>query len=101
MLGDVYLRTPSTQEEWKAVAKGFYENWNYPNCIGAVDGKHEVSSAVMIFVQRARSSTPYLWGVRASKDPLNTPLICNYLDEYLMLCSYLNLKMRVFVFSFS
>ena len=60
VLGDVYLRTPSTQEEWKAVAKGFYENWNYPNCIGAVDGKHVVSSAVMIFVQRARSSTPYL-----------------------------------------
>ena len=26
VLGDVYLRTPSTQEEWKAVAKGFYEN---------------------------------------------------------------------------
>jgi hypothetical protein len=31
---------PSTQDEWKQVATGFMEKWNYPFCIGAIDGKH-------------------------------------------------------------
>lgn len=39
LVGD-YLKTPSTPEEWQAIADKFFELWNYPNCIGAVDGKH-------------------------------------------------------------
>lgn len=31
---------PSTTSEWKEVANGFYSLWNFPNCGGAVDGKH-------------------------------------------------------------
>ena len=34
------FQTPSTGEEWKAVADQFYSRWNFPNCIGAIDGKH-------------------------------------------------------------
>ncbi|XP_025262212.1 uncharacterized protein LOC112637208 [Camponotus floridanus] len=29
-----------TAENWQMVAKDFEEQWNYPNCIGALDGKH-------------------------------------------------------------
>ena len=29
-----------TEEEWKAVADKFNTNWNFPHCIGALDGKH-------------------------------------------------------------
>ena len=34
------LPSPSTPEEWKEVAKGFQKRWNFPNTIGAIDGKH-------------------------------------------------------------
>jgi hypothetical protein len=29
-----------TVAEWKVIAEDFYEKWDYPNCIGALDGKH-------------------------------------------------------------
>jgi hypothetical protein len=31
---------PSSEEEWIDIAKGFGSRWNFPNCLGAVDGKH-------------------------------------------------------------
>lgn len=34
------LRLPKTDEEWREVMTAFEKNWNFPNCVGAVDGKH-------------------------------------------------------------
>jgi len=34
-----YLPKPS-QETWEKVIDGFWNKWNFPNCIGALDGKH-------------------------------------------------------------
>lgn len=34
------MQLPATEDEWKAIATGFNDQWNFPNCLGAVDGKH-------------------------------------------------------------
>lgn len=38
------LQVPETEEDWEAVKKCFWELWQFPNCIGALDGKHVVIS---------------------------------------------------------
>ena len=30
----------SWKDKWKSTADDFYGRWNFPNCIGAIDGKH-------------------------------------------------------------
>ncbi|XP_060868641.1 uncharacterized protein LOC132943628 [Metopolophium dirhodum] len=34
-----YLSEP-TVDMWKSNSKDFYKNWNFPNCLGSIDGKH-------------------------------------------------------------
>lgn len=34
-----YMPMPSA-EEWTTIAKRFYQQWNMPNCLGSIDGKH-------------------------------------------------------------
>ncbi|XP_074039919.1 uncharacterized protein [Leptinotarsa decemlineata] len=35
-----YVKMPSSPEEWLLVAEQYEELWNFPNCLGAMDGKH-------------------------------------------------------------
>lgn len=37
-----YFRCPRDEASWQAIAQGFWERWNFPNTIGAIDGKHIV-----------------------------------------------------------
>lgn len=39
---NIYLKVPSSPEEWLTVAEKFESRWQFPNCIGAMDGKHIV-----------------------------------------------------------
>jgi len=34
-----------TEDHWKKIAEEFWNIWNFPNCIGALDGKHVVIQA--------------------------------------------------------
>ena len=40
-----YMRRPTSAEEWRRVSEGFEHIWNFPHCIGAIDGKHVVLQA--------------------------------------------------------
>ena len=45
LLPSRYLQTPLCSKEWKKISVGFGRLWNFPNCIGAADGKHVVLQA--------------------------------------------------------
>ena len=37
---DEFIVTPSTEDQWRAVANAFRQQWNFHNVVGAIDGKH-------------------------------------------------------------
>lgn len=41
-LKDEHLQMPKTHERWVQIMKEFERSWNFPNCVGALDGKHIV-----------------------------------------------------------
>lgn len=40
-----YWQVPTTEDEWKSVAAEFADLWNFPNCVGALDGKRVLLQA--------------------------------------------------------
>ena len=43
-LVDEYMPVP-TEDSWQGIAGRFQQTWNFPNCIGALDGKHVLIQA--------------------------------------------------------
>ena len=39
VLQPMYMPVP-TRKTWEETEKGFWQRWNFPNCCGALDGKH-------------------------------------------------------------
>ena len=44
-LSQEYVKMPSNEREWLSVSRQYDQMWNFPNCIGAIDGKHVVIQA--------------------------------------------------------
>ena len=40
VLSPIYLKPPSTKNEWRKISNDFESLWDLPHCIGAIDGKH-------------------------------------------------------------
>jgi len=38
-MGPLFMPEP-TMKIWEEYARGFYKKWQFPNCIGNIDGKH-------------------------------------------------------------
>ncbi|KAL0185365.1 hypothetical protein M9458_021062, partial [Cirrhinus mrigala] len=43
-LVDQYMPVPQ-EEDWQSISQDFSVHWNFPNCFGAIDGKHVVIQA--------------------------------------------------------
>ncbi|CAH1989260.1 unnamed protein product [Acanthoscelides obtectus] len=54
VLKEEYLQMPCTEEEWLQKSQQFAEKYNFPHCIGALDGKH-----VLIKAPKQRGSLYY------------------------------------------
>lgn len=39
------FQTPNTEQKWNEIKTGFEFKWNFPGCIGAIDGKHVIMRA--------------------------------------------------------
>ena len=35
-----YLSQPQSEKEWSAISEKYFDTWYFPNCLGALDGKH-------------------------------------------------------------
>ena len=44
-LADQHIKMPQTTNEWQEISNEFYNMWQFPNCLGAIDGKHVVITA--------------------------------------------------------
>lgn len=53
---------PTNEESWLRIADEFEEKWNFPHCIGAIDGKH-----VVIQVSSFSEFIFYLFVLRSAK----------------------------------
>ena len=42
---DELLKFPNTEQEWKQIAEDWYEKWDFPHTVGAIDGKHVACKA--------------------------------------------------------
>ena len=40
VLNEKYLIGPKLPEDWENIPEQFMQLWNFPDCIGTIDGKH-------------------------------------------------------------
>lgn len=46
-LKHIVLMTELSHANWKEKSDYFFSRWNFPNCVGAIDGKHIVIQVCM------------------------------------------------------
>ena len=59
VIGERFMQVPSSREDWLLISRLFNKRWNFPNCLGAIDGKH------IVMGQPADSESHY-WNYKGS-----------------------------------
>ncbi|CAH1987872.1 unnamed protein product [Acanthoscelides obtectus] len=77
-----YLKFPETVEEWQKIARDYNSRWNFPNCGGAIDGKHikivkPVNSGSYYFNYKEYFSTVLMAIVDANYEFIYVNVGCN------------------------
>ncbi len=71
------MQVPTTEEEWKKVATKFHQCWNFPRCIGALDGKH-------IQIKHPSKSGAYFYNFKGHYSIILLALVdANYCFQYI------------------
>ncbi|XP_045119497.1 protein ANTAGONIST OF LIKE HETEROCHROMATIN PROTEIN 1-like isoform X1 [Portunus trituberculatus] len=70
------MKFPSNEEEWKHIAQDFDTMWDFPNCLGAVDGKH-------VRIVPPANSGSYFYNYKGS-DSLVLMAVVNAKYEFIM-----------------
>ncbi|XP_011292455.2 uncharacterized protein LOC131803498 [Musca domestica] len=52
-----YIKMPTNEDEWKDIANEFENQWNFINCIGAIDGKH-------VHIKKPKTSGSYYFNYK-------------------------------------
>lgn len=60
MFADLFVSEPKTPEDWRAVATKFHQRWNFPHCLGAIDGKHIAHQVIIILCVLYKIQIVYL-----------------------------------------
>ena len=58
-LEDVYMKVPNRSYDWIAIATDFEEQWNFPNSLGALDGKHVNIICLEMLAQHSTTTRIY------------------------------------------
>lgn len=53
VIGKEFMQVPQSEEQWLRVREKLNERWNFPNCLGAIDGKH------IVMLQPAKCGSHY------------------------------------------
>ena len=53
----VFVKTPSSEQEWLEISKNFEARWNYPHTLGAIDGKH-------VTIKKPSNAAPYYYNYK-------------------------------------
>lgn len=73
----ILLQFPKSENDWKTIARNFEDRWNFPNCLGAVDGKH-------VNITPPPNSGSFFWNYK-SRNSLVLMAIVNANYEFIMI----------------